>query len=100
DFPSGGFGGVCGGAGMSEVGVELGRRSTGLDDPYWQRTDEEMELAALDWSHPVLAGIDMASLRKTGFARLQVGTPENFVPHREGNFPTPSGKCELKSSIA
>jgi hypothetical protein len=35
-----------------------------------------------------------------GYARLKVGTPEGFVPHREGNFPTPSGKCEFKSSMA
>ncbi|WP_089720994.1 molybdopterin dinucleotide binding domain-containing protein [Candidatus Entotheonella palauensis] len=29
-----------------------------------------------------------------------MGPPEAFVPHREGNFPTPSGKVEFKSSIA
>ena len=83
--------------------TELFRRlagAMGLDDPFWKRTDEEMAVAALDWSSPALNGIDMASLRKTGYARLQVGTPESFVPHREGNFPTPSGKCEFKSSIA
>ena len=83
--------------------TELFRRLAGvmgLDDPYWNRTDQEMAVAALDWSSPALNGIDMASLRKTGYARLKVGTPESFVPHREGNFPTPSGKCEFKSSIA
>jgi anaerobic selenocysteine-containing dehydrogenase len=83
--------------------TELFRRLAGvmgLDDPYWKRTDQEMAIAALDWSSPALNGIDMASLRKSGYARLQVGTPESFVPHREGNFPTPSGKCEFKSSIA
>jgi anaerobic selenocysteine-containing dehydrogenase len=72
----------------------------GLNDPYWQRNDDEMAAGALDWSNPVLNGIDLESLRKTGYARLQVGTSETFVPHREGNFPTPSGKCEFKSSIA
>jgi anaerobic selenocysteine-containing dehydrogenase len=72
----------------------------GFEDPYWQRTDEAMALDALDWSNPVLNGIDIALLRQTGYARLNVGTPETFVPHREGNFPTPSGKCEFKSSIA
>jgi anaerobic selenocysteine-containing dehydrogenase len=83
--------------------TELFRRlagAMGLDDPYWKRSDQEMAVAALDWSSPALNGIDMASLRKTGYARLKVGTPESFVPHREGNFPTPSGKCEFKSSIA
>lgn len=75
-------------------------RTMGFNDPYWQRTDEEMVLAALDWTNPALAGIDLAALRRSGYARLKVGTPDSFVPHREGNFPTPSGKCEFKSSIA
>jgi anaerobic selenocysteine-containing dehydrogenase len=75
-------------------------RAMAFDDPYWKRSDEEMAMAALDWSSPVLDGIDLALLRKTGYARLNVGTPESFVPHREGNFPTPSGKCEFKSSMA
>ncbi|TWT09545.1 molybdopterin-dependent oxidoreductase [Reyranella sp. CPCC 100927] len=75
-------------------------RAMGFNDDYWQRNDEEMVAAALDWNNPVLEGIDLASLRRTGYARLKVGTPDTFVPHREGNFPTPSGKCEFKSSIA
>jgi anaerobic selenocysteine-containing dehydrogenase len=75
-------------------------RTMGFNDPFWQRSDEEMATAALDWTNPVLEGIDLAALRKTGFARLKIGTPDTYVPHREGNFPTPSGKCEFKSSIA
>jgi anaerobic selenocysteine-containing dehydrogenase len=75
-------------------------RAMGFNEPYWQRTDEEMAQAAFDWNHPALAGIDLKLLRKQGYARLNVGSPETFVPHREGNFPTPSGKCEFKSSIA
>ena len=75
-------------------------RTMGFNDPFWQRSDEEMATAALDWTNPVLEGIDLAALRKTGYARLKIGTPDTYVPHREGNFPTPSGKCEFKSSIA
>lgn len=75
-------------------------RAMGFDDPHWRRTDEEMAREALDWSHPVLDGIDLDGLRRTGFARLKVGSPDDFVPHREGNFPTPSGKVEFKSSMA
>jgi anaerobic selenocysteine-containing dehydrogenase len=75
-------------------------RTMSFNDPYWQRSDEEMAMTALDWNNPVLDGIDLALLRKSGYARLKVGTPDSFVPHREGNFPTPSGKCEFKSSIA
>ncbi len=75
-------------------------RAMGFDDPYWQRSDEEMAVDALDWSNPVLEGVDLESLRKTGYVRLKVGSPDDFVPHREGNFPTPSGKVEFKSSMA
>ena len=83
--------------------TELFRRlagAMGFDDPHWRRTDEEMAQDALDWSSPVLEGVDLDSLRQTGYARLQVGSPDDFVPHREGNFPTPSGKAEFKSSMA
>ena len=83
--------------------TELFRRlaaAMGFDDPFWKRTDEQMALDALDWNSPVLEGIDLARLRQTGFARLKVGSPDDFVPHREGNFPTPSGKLEFKSSMA
>jgi len=83
--------------------TELFRRlaaAMGFDDPFWKRSDEQMAVDALDWSSPVLEGIDLAGLRQTGFARLKVGSPDDFVPHREGNFPTPSGKLEFKSSMA
>jgi anaerobic selenocysteine-containing dehydrogenase len=32
-------------------------------------------------------------MREHGFARLKVGTKDDRAPHREGNFPTPTGKC-------
>jgi len=75
-------------------------RAMGFDDPHWERSDEQMALDALDWSNPVLDGIDLDSLRETGYARLKVGSPDDFVPHCEGNFPTPSGKVEFESAIA
>ncbi|GAN77452.1 molybdopterin-dependent oxidoreductase [Acidisphaera rubrifaciens] len=74
-------------------------RIMGFDDLFFYRTDMEMMQDALDWSNPVLEGIDLDLLQRTGYARLNVGTPESYVPHREGNFPTPSGKCEFKSSL-
>jgi len=75
-------------------------RTMGFNDAYWARTDEEMAVQSLDWSNPVLEGISMETLRTKGYARLNVGSPETFCPHREGNFPTPSGKCEFKASMA
>jgi anaerobic selenocysteine-containing dehydrogenase len=89
--------------GESVPNTEMFRRlahSMGFNDPYFKRSDEEMALDALDWSNPVLEGIDLPLLKTTGYARLKVGSPEDFVPHREGNFPTPSGKVEFKSSMA
>ena len=83
--------------------TELFRRlagAMGFDDPYWRRSDEDMARDALDWSNPALEDIDLDSLRRTGYARLNVGSPDDFAPHREGNFPTPSGKVEFRSSIA
>jgi anaerobic selenocysteine-containing dehydrogenase len=42
----------------------------------------------------------MEQLKRDGYARLKVGTPDTYAPHADGNFPTPSGKVELKASIA
>ena len=83
--------------------TELFRRlaaAMGFDDPHFKRTDEQMALEALDWSSPALAGITMEQLQRDGFARLKVGTPDTYAPHAQGNFPTPSGKVELKASMA
>ena len=52
------------------------------------------------WDAPACAGIDLARLRREGYARLALGSADERAPHRDGNFPTPSGKCEFKSSIA
>ncbi len=50
----------------------------------------------IDWDAAACEGIDLDYLKKHGFARLNVGTRDNRAPHREGDFPTPSGKCEFK----
>jgi len=75
-------------------------RTMGFDDRQWQRSDEEIALDALDWASPALQGITMDLLREKGWARLNVGTPDTYVPHAAGNFLTPSGKCEFKASMA
>ena len=83
--------------------TELFRRlaaAMGFDDPHFKRTDEQMAVDSLDWSSPALAGITMEALQQRGFARLKVGTPDTYAPHATGNFMTPSGKVELKASMA
>ncbi len=67
---------------------------------YWNRTDREMLIDFHDWDAPALAGITYEKLEEVGWMRLAVGTPDERAPHAEGNFPTPSGKCEFKSSLA
>ncbi|PVZ10933.1 molybdopterin-containing oxidoreductase family protein [Actinomycetospora cinnamomea] len=75
-------------------------RTMGFTDDYWDRTDEQMLRDFHDWDAPALRGITYDSLKETGWARLDVGLPHERAPHAEGNFPTPSGKCEFRSSLA
>jgi anaerobic selenocysteine-containing dehydrogenase len=58
-------------------------------------SDEEIARQAISTNHPALEGITLEGLRATGWMRLNL--PETFAPFAEGNFPTPSGKCELFS---
>ncbi|HVG38131.1 MAG TPA: molybdopterin dinucleotide binding domain-containing protein, partial [Pyrinomonadaceae bacterium] len=59
-------------------------------------SDEEIARQALASNHPSLRGITLERLREHGWMRLNV--PEDFAPFAAGNFPTPSGKCELFSA--
>ena len=83
--------------------VELFRRlarTMGFDDPYWDMTDDEMLEEFYDWNSPQLKGITLPLLKEQGFIRLNVGDPDKRAPHANGNFKTPSGKCEFKASAA
>ena len=89
--------------GESVSNTELFRRlakALGFNDPFFFRSDDEMIEGSLDWSSPVLKGITVEELKKTGYARLAMPRPDEWAPHRDGEFPTPSGKCEFKSSLA
>lgn len=68
----------------------------GFADAHFKRSDEEMMQGYLDWNSPALAGVDMNYFRRHGFVHLKVGTPDTRAPHKDGRFPTPSGKCELQ----
>jgi anaerobic selenocysteine-containing dehydrogenase len=83
--------------------IELFRRlarTMGFDDEYWRFTYDEMLMRCYDWASPQMQGITLDLLKDKGYMRLNVGTPDKRAPHAEGNFKTPSGKCELKSSMA
>ncbi|WP_395667214.1 molybdopterin-dependent oxidoreductase [Methylocella sp.] len=83
--------------------VEMFRRlarTMGFNDDYWSRSDWEMLQDFYDWDSPALKGVTLDTLKETGWARINVGLPHERAPHAEGNFKTPSGKCEFKSSVA
>ena len=83
--------------------TELFRRlakAMGMDDPFFQRSDEQMIADSMNWANPALQGITIEDLKTKGFARLKLGTRDKYLPHAEGKFPTPSGKVELKASMA
>jgi len=67
---------------FSETDEELARRSLGEGE------------APAEPHHPALAGITLEAT-KAGPVRFNV--PRNWAPFAEGNFPTPSGKCEFYS---
>ncbi|MEX2517140.1 MAG: molybdopterin oxidoreductase family protein [Gammaproteobacteria bacterium] len=72
----------------------------GFEDEQFKWSDSECLEHYVDWDAPACEGIDLDYLRTHGYAHLNLGTPDKRAPHKEGNFPTPSGKCELKSSAA
>jgi anaerobic selenocysteine-containing dehydrogenase len=75
-------------------------RTFGFTDPEFTRTDTEMYQHFINWEAPQMQGITMDTFLKDGYAHLKVGTPDDRCPHKDGNFPTPSGKCEFLASGA
>jgi anaerobic selenocysteine-containing dehydrogenase len=67
----------------------------GFEEENFKWTDSECLEHYVDWAAPACEGIDLEYLRRHGYARLKVGTPDDRVPHKEGNFPTSTGKCHL-----
>ena len=78
----------------SEIFRQLARRM-GFDDPCFGDSDEALAQSALA-AHPANAQVNLAQLKAQGFQRLDV--PQSYAPFAEGNFPTPSGKCEFFSA--
>lgn len=75
-------------------------RHMGFDEADLFRSDEVLVADSLDWQAEQLKGAGLDRLHEEGFVRLNVGEPDSRCPHAEGNFPTPSGKCEFVSSVA
>ena len=78
----------------SEVFRELARRM-GFTESCFSHTDEQIARSAFRWNDPLLAGSTFERLKEEGWLRLSV--PARWAPFAEGNFRTPSGKCEFDS---
>lgn len=70
-------------------------RAMDLDEPSLYATDMELAAAVIDTPAFAAAGITVASLQKTGWARLP-GAAAPYRPFADG-FPTPSGRFEFAS---
>ena len=86
--------------GESAPNSEIFRRlaqAMGYDDPCFVETDEEiLRTLMAAQSHPHFTGVTWEALLEHGFVRLNLPAP--YLPFAQGNFPTPSGKCEFYSS--
>jgi anaerobic selenocysteine-containing dehydrogenase len=90
-------------AGEAVSNTELFRRladTMGFAESHWQRTDEQLMRDFIDWDAPVMKGASLEKIRERGYWRLDIGDPMTRTPHAEGNFPTPTGKCEFKTTQA
>ena len=74
---------------------QLLARRMGFDDECFEDTDEDIIRQALATDHAPLRGITLDKLKQDGWARLNL--PETFAPFADGQFLTPSGKCEFYS---
>ena len=86
--------------GESKPNTEVFRllaKGMGFEDELFAMQDVELARRAFEGHTPQdnFAGITFDSLMTDGAQRLNV--PENWAPFAEGNFPTPSGKCEIYS---
>ncbi len=69
----------------------------GFTEPALFESDAAIAAAAFDRRDPRAIGLEPAKLDERGWARLNLSRP--FLPFAQGNFRTPSGKCEFRSSL-
>jgi anaerobic selenocysteine-containing dehydrogenase len=78
----------------NEIFRRLAKR-LGFEEDNFKWSDSECLENYVAWDSPACEGIDLEYMREHGFARLNVGTKDDRAPHKNGNFPTPTGKCML-----
>jgi anaerobic selenocysteine-containing dehydrogenase len=77
----------------SEIFRRLALRM-GLSEACFRESDEQIAARAFT-GRASTAGYDWQRVRERGWWRLNVPAP--FAPFAQGNFPTPSGRCEFHS---
>ena len=68
-------------------------KEMGFEEEYLYESDLSIIEKTLDSDHPYMEGITFESLKESGWAKLKL--PEPWLPHKEGNFSTASGKCQF-----
>ncbi len=68
----------------------------GFDEPCFRDSDDDLARQAWRRTDARAAELDWDVLRRDGWRRLAL--PQEYAPFAHGNFPTPSGKCELWSA--
>jgi len=85
--------------GQSLPNSEIFRRlaaAMGYAEPCFAQSDEEILRQLVEsQTHPTFDGITWDALLDKGFMRLNL--PQPYLPFAQGDFPTPSGKCEFYS---
>ena len=76
----------------SEIFRLLAKRM-GWEDPCFSDTDDQLAEQSIRWSDARMAGSDWETLKRDGWIRYDL--PE--APFANGQFYTPSGKCEFYS---
>lgn len=66
-------------------------KEMGLKDDFLSINDIDFVKSVFDGEHDYLKGITFDSMKSRGWAKLKV--PDKWMPHVNGNFKTPSGKC-------
>jgi len=68
----------------------------GFTDDCFRDSEDDMIRTLLASEHPFIKGITLEQLERERSVRLNISAPgEPFLPFAEGNFGTPSGKCEF-----
>ena len=70
-------------------------KEMGFDDPVFKMTDSELAAYYINWADPKMGGIDMEHFKTHGYYKIDVGAADTRTPHKDGKFPTPSGKVEF-----